>query len=138
MSSIARRWIAVGALFAAVGVGLGAYGAHGLRGLLEQKLGYTGDNLIHRLDIFETAVRYQMFHAVAIVITGLALQQKDLVTWRLAAWLFLAGILIFSGLLKVLTFADPSWNWLGAVVPIGGVSLIFGWLALAIGALRNR
>ncbi len=137
MSSLSRRWIALGALLGAIGVALGAYGAHGLSDLLENNLGYSGDDLRHRLAIFETAVRYQMFHALALVFTGLALQQKESPWWWFAAWAFLAGVLIFSGLLKVLAFADPKWNWLGAVVPFGGLSLITGWLALAIGALRK-
>jgi uncharacterized membrane protein YgdD (TMEM256/DUF423 family) len=137
MSSVARRWIAIGALLGAIGVGLGAYGAHGLSELLAGKLGYADKDLQHRLDIFETAVRYQMFHAVALVVTGLALQLRDCGAWRFAGWAFLAGVVIFSGLLKVLTFAGPSWNWLGAIVPIGGVCLIAGWLALAVGSLRK-
>jgi uncharacterized membrane protein YgdD (TMEM256/DUF423 family) len=137
MSSVSRRWIAIGALLGAIGVGLGAYGAHGLSDLLEKKLGYTGDDLHHRLAIFETAVRYQMFHALALVMLGLALTQRDCKCWRGAAWAFLIGVVIFCGLLKVLTFVDPKWNWLGAIVPLGGVSLIAGWVALAVGAIRK-
>jgi uncharacterized membrane protein YgdD (TMEM256/DUF423 family) len=135
MSKIARRWIAIGALLAAIGVGLGAYGAHGLNDTLALA-GFAGDDLTHRLAIFETAVRYQMFHAMALVLSGLALQHRDSSWWRFAPWAFLAGIILFCGLLKVLTFADPKWNWLGAVVPLGGLSMIAGWLAVAIGALR--
>jgi uncharacterized membrane protein YgdD (TMEM256/DUF423 family) len=78
-----------------------------------------------------------MYHALALVVTGLALQVRESAAWKLAAWAFLIGILIFSGLLKVLTIAGPSWNWLGALVPIGGVAMIVGWVALAVGALRN-
>jgi uncharacterized membrane protein YgdD (TMEM256/DUF423 family) len=137
MSSVSRRWIAIGALVGAIGVGLGAYGAHGLSDLLEKRFGYVGDDLDHRLANFETAVRYQMLHALALVFTGLALQQKDSSWWRFAAWAFLVGILVFCGLLKVLAFADPSWKWLGRVVPFGGLSLIVGWLALAVGALKK-
>ncbi len=136
MPSIARCWIAIGALVGAIGVGLGAFGAHGLKDFLAG-LGYAGDDLTRRLEIFDTAVRYQLVHAVAIVITGLALAQSTSGWWRLAAWCFLIGVLLFSGLLKVMTFADPAWNWLGAVVPVGGVAMIVGWLALAIGALRK-
>jgi uncharacterized membrane protein YgdD (TMEM256/DUF423 family) len=136
MTSLSRRWIAIGALLGAVGVALGAYGAHGLSDFLE-KLGYAGDDLHHRIAIFETAVRYQMLHALALVFTGLLLQHKASPWWRGAAWAFLIGIILFSGLLKVLAFADPKWNWLGAVVPFGGLAMIFGWLALAIGALRK-
>jgi uncharacterized membrane protein YgdD (TMEM256/DUF423 family) len=137
MSSVSRRWIAIGALVGAIGVGLGAYGAHGLSDLLEKKFGYVGDDLDHRLANFETAVRYQMLHALALVFTGLALQQKDSTWWRCAAWAFLVGVLVFCGLLKVLAFADPSWKWLGRVVPFGGLSLIAGWLSLAVGALKK-
>jgi len=136
MTTLSKRWIAIGALLGAIGVALGAYGAHGLAGLLE-KLGHTGDDLHHRLAIFETAVRYQMLHALALCFTGLALQQRDSSWWRFAAWAILFGVILFSGLLKVLTFANPQWNWLGAIVPIGGLSMILGWLALAIGALKK-
>jgi uncharacterized membrane protein YgdD (TMEM256/DUF423 family) len=136
MSTISRRWIAIGALLAALGVGLGAYGAHGLRDSLS-KLGYSGDDLARRLSIWETAIRYQMFHAIAIILVGLALQLRDTRTWRFVPWAFLAGIILFSGLLKVLTFAGPEWNWLGAIVPIGGVLMIVGWVAFAICALRS-
>jgi len=137
MPTIARRWIAVGALLAAIGVGLGAYGAHGLRDTLG-RLGYTGEDVVHRQEIWETAIRYQMFHAIAIILVGLALGQRDSRTWRFVPWVFLAGVILFSGLLKVLTFAGPQWNWLGAIVPIGGVLMIVGWVAFAICALRGK
>jgi uncharacterized membrane protein YgdD (TMEM256/DUF423 family) len=137
MTSISRRWIAIGALIGAVGVALGAYGAHGLSELLEKRLGYAGDDLQRRLAIFETAVRYQMVHAVVLILTSLALQHQDSRCWRFAAWAFLVGILIFCGLLKVLTFAAPEWNWFGRIVPLGGLALIIGWLAFAVGALRS-
>jgi uncharacterized membrane protein YgdD (TMEM256/DUF423 family) len=136
MSQSSRRWLAIGAVIGAIGVALGAFGAHGLSGFLEQQ-GYSGDDLTRRLELFETAIRYQLFHALALVLTGLALDRKPTLLWRLAAWAFLIGVLLFSGLLKVLTFAGPSWNWLGAVVPAGGVSMIAGWVALSIGALRK-
>ncbi|MCC7475326.1 MAG: DUF423 domain-containing protein [Pirellulales bacterium] len=136
MSSQSRWWIALGALLGAVGVGLGAYGAHGLGGLLEQKLGYSGDDLRHRLDIFETAVRYLMFHAVALVLLGVALQTRNSCWWKFSGWAFLVGIGLFCGLLMVLTFSAPSWKWLGAIVPMGGVAMIVGWLTFAAGALR--
>lgn len=136
MSTLSRRWIAIGAALAALGVGLGAFGAHSLPGLLEH-LGYAGDDLARRREIFETAVRYQLLHALAIVFVGLALQVRDSGYWRFAAWAFLIGVALFSGLLKVLAVAGTQWNWLGAVVPFGGVAMIVGWIAVVIGALRK-
>jgi uncharacterized membrane protein YgdD (TMEM256/DUF423 family) len=130
------RWIAVGALLGAIGVALGAYGAHGL-GKHLAALGFQGDDLAHRLANHETAVRYQMWHALAIALVGLALASRPSPWWQAAAWAFLIGTLIFSGLLYALVLTGPNWRWLGAVVPFGGVSLIVGWLLLAIGALRN-
>jgi uncharacterized membrane protein YgdD (TMEM256/DUF423 family) len=137
MSSLSRRWIAVGAIIGALGVAIGAFGAHVLPGYLG-RLGYAGDDLARRLEIFDTAIHYQLLHALALAITGLALERRETASWRFAAWAFVAGIILFSGLLKVMTFASPSWNWLGMVVPIGGISMIFGWLALAIGALQKQ
>jgi uncharacterized membrane protein YgdD (TMEM256/DUF423 family) len=136
MSSLSQRWIAVGALVGAIGVALGAFGAHGLPDFLERQ-GYLGEELVRRIEIFETAIHYQMLHALALVFTGLALDRKATAWWRIAAWAFLVGVVLFCGLLKILTVAGPSWNWLGAVVPLGGVSMIAGWVALAIGALRR-
>lgn len=136
MSSLPRRWIAIGAIIGAIGVALGAFGAHGLSDYLISR-GFAGDDLIHRLAIFETAVRYQMLHALALVVTGLALEHRAIASWRFAAWAFLIGVILFCGPLKVLTFADPTWNWLGAIVPLGGLAMIAGWLALAVGALKK-
>ena len=130
------RWIAVGALLGAAGVALGAFGAHGLEKHLAT-LGFQGDNLAHRLANHEAAVRYQMWHALALVLVGLALANWQSPWWNSAAWAFLIGTLIFSGLLYALVITGPGWRWLGAVVPIGGLSLIAGWVLLAIGALRR-
>jgi uncharacterized membrane protein YgdD (TMEM256/DUF423 family) len=137
MSSLSRRWIAIGALLGAIGVSLGAFGAHVLPTQLE-RLGYAGDDLARRLEIFDTAIHYQLIHALALVVTGLALDRRAAAAWNVAAWLFLGGVILFCGALKILTVAGPSWTWLGAVAPFGGVSMILGWIALAIGALRRQ
>ena len=136
MNSLSRRWIAIGAVLGAIGVALGAFGAHFLPDHLEY-LGYGGSDLARRLDIFDTAVRYQLIHALAIVIIGFALELRAVGPGRFAAWAFLIGVAIFSGLLKAMTVLGPQWNWLGAIVPIGGVSMIVGWVAVAVGALRK-
>ena len=130
------RWIVVGAVLGAVGVALGAFGAHVLNGLLTD-LGFVGDDITRRIANHETAVRYQMWHALAIVLVGIALTSRPTPWWQAAGWAFLLGVLIFSGLLYALVLTGPSWRWLGAVVPVGGASLIVGWLLLAVGALRE-
>jgi uncharacterized membrane protein YgdD (TMEM256/DUF423 family) len=128
-------WLAVAALLAAAGVALGAFGAHGLSEALAN-MGYEADELARRLANYETAVRYQMYHAIALAIVGLLHRERPRRTWHFAAAAFLLGILLFSGLLYVLVFTGPNFRWLGAVVPLGGVSLIIGWLALAVGACK--
>jgi uncharacterized membrane protein YgdD (TMEM256/DUF423 family) len=130
------RWIAVGAILGALGVALGAYGAHGLTKQLAA-WGYAGDELAKRVANHETAVRYQMWHALAIVLVGVALAGRSTPWWQASAWAFLCGVLIFSGLLYALVLTGPNFRWLGAVVPIGGVSLIAGWVLLAVGAFRS-
>jgi uncharacterized membrane protein YgdD (TMEM256/DUF423 family) len=137
MSTISRRWIAIGALVGALGVTFGAFGAHVLPNYLE-RLGYAGEDLSRRLEIFDTAIHYQLIHALALVVTGLALDRRPAAVSNAAAWLFFTGIVLFCGSLKILTFAGPSWNWIGAVAPFGGVSMILGWVALAVGAVRAR
>jgi uncharacterized membrane protein YgdD (TMEM256/DUF423 family) len=130
-----NRWITVGALLGAAGVGLGAFGAHGLEDRLAAA-GWDEAQVLRRVDIFETAVRYQMFHAPAMVLVGLlGLFRRSTCLW-VAGMFFLLGVLVFSGLLYVLVFAGDQWRWLGAVVPIGGASLIAGWVALAIAGCK--
>lgn len=115
----ARRWGAVGAALAGVGVALGAFGAHGLEGVVSEA----------RLATFETAVRYGLFHALGLLAVA-ALGGRAL---RAAPWL-LAGSLVFSGSLYLLVLTDASW--LGAVAPIGGALQIGGWAYLAWLLLR--
>ena len=130
-------WIFCGAMLGGVGVALGAFGAHGLPGRLEA-LDWSAEEVSRRVDIFETAVRYQMYHALALVALGLLAARTSSSLLSLAGWAFLIGVAIFSGLLYVLVFAGPGWKWLGAVVPIGGTLMIVGWVLLAIVALRTK
>lgn len=124
-SNLARVWIGIGAVLGLLGVVAGAAGTHALRGSLEP-----GD-----LDTFETAVRFQMYHAFALLATGLIADR-----WRsrwtdAAGWLFLLGVLLFSGSLYGLALSGVGV--LGAIAPVGGLSLILAWAALAIAALRR-
>lgn len=123
-----RTWIVFAALLGAVGVSAGAYGAHGLEGGL-QKLGVSQDEMPKRLKNFDTAVRYQMIHALALLGVGLLAITRPSCTLNLAGVLLLLGILLFPGSLYALVFGGPKY--LGHVAASGGVSLILGWLALA-------
>jgi uncharacterized membrane protein YgdD (TMEM256/DUF423 family) len=115
--------IALGALNAAVAVGAGAFAAHGLRERLDARA----------LEVFETGARYQMYHAIAIILAGvLASSTRGAQT---AGWIFQAGIVLFSGSLYVL--AVTGVKGLGAVTPLGGVAFLAGWLWLAWSAFRG-
>lgn len=114
----------LGAVLGALAVGAGAFGAHALR-----------DRLAPRsLEIWETAASYHLVHALALVACALVLRRRDSRSARVAAGLFAAGILVFSGSLYVL--AVTGIGWLGAVTPFGGISFLAGWIALAV-ALRE-
>ena len=117
-------WIAVGSIFGGLAVALGAFGAHALQGRLSPR----------DLDIFETAVRYQMYHALALLACGLMATRVESGALRLAGAAFVIGILIFSGSLYTLVLSGL--RWLGAVTPIGGVAFLVGWAALAWAAFR--
>lgn len=115
-------FLVTGSLLGASGVALGAFGAHALRSRVPKD----------QLEIFETGVRYQMYHALALLGTGLFPQRS---TWLgVAGWLFLAGVIIFSGSLYVLV-GSGNRRW-GAVTPLGGLALIGGWVCLLLAALR--
>lgn len=115
----------LGAISAGLGVALGAFGAHGLRARLAPEM----------LAVFETGVRYQMYHALALLIVGTAMARVAMpATVMAAGWLFVVGTLVFSGSLYVLAVTGTRW-W-GAVTPIGGVAFLLGWLLLIIAAAR--
>ena len=119
-----KTFFVLGALFAALGVVLGAFGAHALRSTLSP------DDLV----TFEIGVRYQMYHALALIAVAWATTQWESTTVTLAGWAFVVGILIFSGSLYLLVLSGQ--RWLGAITPIGGVALIAGWILLAWSAWR--
>jgi uncharacterized membrane protein YgdD (TMEM256/DUF423 family) len=118
-----RTFLLIGALAGFIGVALGAFGAHGLRSRLSADM----------LAVFETGVRYQMYHALAILIVALAVARLDGWLIRAAGWLFTGGIVLFSGSLYALALSGITV--LGAVTPIGGLAFLAGWACLAIAAL---
>ena len=125
MNTLARRCILWGALFGLSGVMIGAFGAHGLKALLNAD----------QLAIYHTGIDYQFVHALALLLLGALAQHQTPKAWQLAATLFIAGVFIFSGSLYLLVLTDTSW--LGAITPIGGTSFIAGWAALLWGLRRG-
>jgi len=128
-----RFWIACGGIVGALGVSLGAFGAHGLEDRLAA-LGFSSEEILRRGELFATAARYQMYHAPMIVVAGLLLSWGRSRIAAAAGWCYLGGVAIFSGLLYAMVFASRAYDWLGAIVPIGGTLLIAGWILLAASA----
>jgi uncharacterized membrane protein YgdD (TMEM256/DUF423 family) len=118
-------FLVLGGLFGGLSVALGAFGAHVLKPRLDA----------YYMDVFQTAVQYQMYHAIALVLVAiLARQLGGGSLLHAAGWLFVAGTVIFSGSLYVLTLSGVrAW---GAITPIGGVMFVVAWILLAISAFR--
>ncbi len=119
------NWFAVGAIAAAIGVALGAFGAHALKTRVTEDL----------LAVFEIGVRYQMYHALALLAVAWGAERWPGNMLNASGCLFLLGILLFSGSLYLMALTGT--RWLGAITPIGGLCFILGWIALAIAALRG-
>ena len=120
-----RVFFLLGSLSGLIAVAAGAFGAHTLRHRIPADL----------LATFETGVRYQMYHALALVAVAWAITRWTNSLTTLAGWLFVAGTLIFSGSLYALSLTGA--RWLGAITPLGGVAFIGGWLCLALVAWRG-
>lgn len=115
----AKRFLMIGALLAMFSVILGAFGAHLLKNVLTDA----------RFETFSTAVDYQFWHALGLMIVGITGFKLSSKSWRLAGYLLLAGTLIFSGSLYLLVATNIGW--LGAITPIGGILMIIGWALFA-------
>ena len=120
-----RTFAAIGAVSAFLAVGAGAFGAHALRERLSPDL----------VDVFETAARYQIYHALALLGVAWAAGRWPGTAIEFAGWLFLAGTVLFSGSLYLLSLTGA--RWLGAVTPFGGLAFLAGWLLFAWSALRG-
>lgn len=119
-----NAWLSIAALNGFLAVACGAFAAHGL----SSRLG------AQALQIFETAARYHMYHALALGLTAFAMRGAAHDAARLAACFFLAGIVLFSGSLYLL--AVTGWRPLGIVTPFGGVAFLLGWTMLAWAATK--
>lgn len=117
---MAKLFITLASLSGMLAVILGAFGAHGLRGKLDD----------YAMGVFETAVQYHFYHALALLAVGIiALSQPHTTLLKSSGWLFLLGTLIFSGSLYILAMTGTKW--LGAITPLGGLAFIGGWACLA-------
>jgi uncharacterized membrane protein YgdD (TMEM256/DUF423 family) len=119
-------WVACGSILGALGVAAGAFGAHALKTRLP----------VEDLAIFETAARYQMYHALGLLAVGFVASKIDSGIVRSAGWMLIFGSLVFSGTLYALVLTGV--RVLGAVTPIGGLALILAWILLAIGVLKGQ
>jgi len=123
---IKSPFITLGATLAFFAVAFGAFGAHALKESLTT----------YSLGIYHTAVNYQMWHAIGLIIIGIVYQLKPSNLLRKAAWFMLAGIIIFSGSLYALSLSDIKV--LGAITPIGGVCFLIAWLLLAYASFKSE
>ncbi len=120
-----RIFLTVAGIFGGTAVAAGAFASHALRGQLSERL----------IGVFETGVRYQMYHALALLMVALLMQRGEGVsTWLVVTgWAFVSGVLIFSGSLYALSLSQIKI--LGAVAPLGGLTLMIGWGCLVVSAL---
>ncbi|MFZ5916262.1 MAG: DUF423 domain-containing protein [Chloroflexota bacterium] len=114
-----RTWFVLGSLSALIAVAAGAFGAHVLQGHI------TDDSLVN----WDTAARYQMYHALALLLVAWAAGRWPVPAVSAAGWLFVAGTVLFAGSLYVMSLSGI--RWLGAITPLGGLAFIGGWLCLA-------
>ena len=120
-----RTFLFLGSIMGFLGVALGAFGAHGLKSRVSSEM----------LAVFETGVRYHMYHALALLAVGWAVSRNPIGVLNAAGILFVAGIVLFSGSLYLMSLTGA--RWLGAITPLGGLAFLVGWIWLAVSALRR-
>lgn len=119
------QFLLMGSIFAGLAVAAGAFGAHFLKGILDAPM----------LAAFETAVRYQMYHALGLCIVSWAIERHPDARFAVVGWLFTVGILLFAGSLYGVSLSGV--RWLGALTPLGGAAFIAGWGFLAWGLWKS-
>lgn len=124
MNTHTQRFITIGAVMMALSVAIGAFGAHALKPTFDA----------YSLAIFNTGVEYQFYHSLGLLAIALILHVKQNTKIKLAGYIMLGSILIFSGSLYIL--AVSGIKWLGAITPIGGSGFIVAWILLALGVKR--
>ena len=126
-----KKFVTAGALLGAIAVALGAFGAHGLKKIVP----------VETVQTFQTGVQYQMYHALALLLTGLLYEKCYQKFARVAGILFIIGIILFSGSLYLLTAGKAaetsSLDKAGIITPVGGVAFIVGWLFLFLAVMKK-
>jgi uncharacterized membrane protein YgdD (TMEM256/DUF423 family) len=126
-----KIFLSLGSAAAAVAVILGAFGAHALKEKLSAE----------QLLVFETGVRYQFYHAFALIVVGMLSERFNSSFLNYSGWLFVFGIIFFSGSLYLLSTKNllgiESWKFLGPVTPLGGLCFIMGWTFIVISLFRK-
>jgi uncharacterized membrane protein YgdD (TMEM256/DUF423 family) len=126
-----KQFLSISFVMGAIAVAFGAFGAHALKEMVDEKA----------IQTWQTAVQYHFYHLFAIAITGILLKQGVNVWYKRAGYLFVTGILVFSGSLYIMILLKAtgliSVNWLGAITPLGGVCFILGWLFLLLGVRKK-
>ena len=121
-----KLFLLIAGISGALAVGLGAFGAHAFKNMLE---------LNSRLDTYDTAVKYHFWHTLALVAVALLLDKFNEGALQISGWAFIAGIILFSGSLYLLCFTGITK--LGAITPIGGLAFILGWIMLFIAVIKS-
>ncbi|GAB6140417.1 DUF423 domain-containing protein [Methylosoma difficile] len=121
-----HKFLSFGAAAAGLAVGFGAFGTHGLKAVLSAEM----------LAVWQTAVTYQMWHALALILVALLLQNRNDKLLHRAGWLFIAGIALFSGSLYGLALSNLKW--LGMITPIGGVCFLAAWSLITFSSLKKH
>ncbi|ALF59918.1 DUF423 domain-containing protein [Psychrobacter urativorans] len=116
------NWIAIAAINLAIAVALGAFGAHGIKSMVNAQ----------QLEWWHTATLYLFIHALGLLLVGVLIRLN--IATQTTAWLLQIGVIIFAGSLFAMTLGAP--RWFGAITPIGGVLMIAGWVWLAVTAFR--
>lgn len=124
-TSEARAFLAIGAIGGFFSVALGAFAAHALAPIISPGL----------LEAFQTGVRYQAIHSLALLVIGILLEQQPHSQLRWAGWAFATGILLFSGSLYIMAGIDI--RWMGMITPLGGIAFLIGWGLLTWHLLRR-
>lgn len=123
-----KPFLFAAAIFGGLAVAIGAFGAHALKSMVS----------LTALVSFETGVRYQFYHVIALLAAGILYPSFPVKKMIWAGRLFIAGIILFSGSLYLLTLLPPEFKWVGAITPFGGVCFIIGWVLIALTVVNKK